>query len=623
MNSARPPRLGLYRRRSARCFLLATLLLVACVRHQEEAPRFTNLILVVIDTLRSDHLSSYGYDRVTAPFLDRLAHEGIRLQGAAASSWTKPSVATLLTGLHPQRHQANTRADVISPELPFLPAILRGQGFSTVGYTANWFTGPSFGFDRGFDRFLQVFPPEGLRAQIYRNPESPDKPHASWATDSALELAQRLRSPFFLSVHYLDPHDPYTPPAAWGDEAGSASGFVQPGDLHPWTATEEQVSQMVDQYDAVISEVDLELQRLFEGLRLAGLLEETLLVVTSDHGEEFLDHGNLTHGKTLFEEVLQVPFVLWSAHGLEPYGSEARFHHVDFLPSALQALGLEVPEGLDGVGRWQDLTAGDLESPKESLHHLDLDSAGALAMVSPPWKLTHHKRVLAKEGEPTATNLLFHLDNDPGERVHAASEADLRDDMLRRLVARHNELASGLEQVERKVFDAKLRRDLAGLGYLAPSTPQEELERRSVPDRLRVFDSRTWGLFAGGSESTHPQGVSSDGRELAQRNARLLRRIEGMGPSTDSHWVLLRPVEATQVIVAGETSKGRGSLACELQIDGTKAELSLDEGPFERRVPLPLTRPFESVVYLDLLCTASDPVNDGSRAFTRLGIRVD
>ncbi len=200
---------------------------------RREPPRFTNLVLIVIDTLRSDHLASYGYDRATAPFLDRLAREGIQLQGVAASSWTKPAVATLLTGLHPQRHRANTSADRLAPSLPFLPEILQRHGFSTVGYTANWFTGPSFGFDRGFDTFLEVWPPEPLRAGMYRNPASPDKPHATWATDSALELARDLEPPFFLSVHYLDPHDPYTPAAAWGDESASAGDFVQPADARP------------------------------------------------------------------------------------------------------------------------------------------------------------------------------------------------------------------------------------------------------------------------------------------------------------------------------------------------------------------------------------------------------
>ena len=195
MSVAAPRRSRRTRFRRAVFGTLAAALLSACADPPPEPPRFTNLVLIVIDTLRSDHLASYGYDRTTAPFLDRLAREGIQLQGVAASSWTKPSVATLLTGLHPAASPGeHPGRSARPPSLPFLPEILQRRGFSTVGYTANWFTGPSFGFDRGFDTFIEVWPPQPLRADIYRNPASPDKPHATWATDSALELARDLQA---------------------------------------------------------------------------------------------------------------------------------------------------------------------------------------------------------------------------------------------------------------------------------------------------------------------------------------------------------------------------------------------------------------------------------------------
>ena len=615
--------------------LAGAVLLAPCARTAPEPPRFANLVLVVIDTLRSDHLAAYGYDRPTAPFLDRLASEGIRLQGSAASSWTKPSVATLLTGLHPQRHQANTRAARLPAALPFLPEILRRHGYSTLGYTGNWFTGPSFGFDRGFDRFLEVWPPEPLRAAMYRNPASPDKPHASWATDSALDLVAGVRSPFFLSVHYLDPHDPYTPPAAWGREPAAPGDFVQPGDLQPWTAEREQIDQLIDQYDAVIREVDGEVRRLLEGLGAGSLLERTLVVVTSDHGEEFLEHGNLTHGKTLFEEVLQVPLLFWSDEGVEPRGWEAPFHHVDLLPTVLQALGLEVPADLDGVGRWRDLAAGNPPAPRgaappaappEDLHHLDLDGNGVLAIVSPPWKLIHQKRARAREGEATATNLLFRLAEDPRERVHREGDAAVREDLLRRLIARHNGLADTAAAVapgtaEPALFDADLRRDLAGLGYLDASTPQEELERRSIPDRLRFFDARTWGLFAGGGAGL-VSSVSAGGDEVARQIARLPRGVASSGPDRALHWVLLRSAGATGVTVAGEIAPGIRRVSCRLALDGVAAVTELTSGPFDWRVPLASGPGAAGRVYVDLSCTAAAG-GDALHGFSRLAVRVD
>jgi arylsulfatase A-like enzyme len=602
--------------------VLAAALLSSCGTPRPEPPRFTNLVLIVIDTLRSDHLASYGYDRPTAPFLDRLAEEGIRLQGMAASSWTKPSVATLLTGVYPQRHGANTRADKLPASVPFLPEILQGRGFSTVGYTANWFTGPSFGFDRGFDTFLEVWPPEPLREQMYRNPASPDKPHATWATDSALELARSLQPPFFLSVHYLDPHDPYTPAAAWGEETAAADGFVQPAELDPRATNEGQTRQLIDQYDAVIREVDDEIARLFEGLRRAGLLEETLWVVTSDHGEEFLDHGNLTHGKTLFEEVLRVPLLFWSSSGLEPQTVGTRFHHVDFLPTVLQALGLEVPEVLDGVGRWSAVSVGAPPQFEESLHHLDLDATAALAMSSPPWKLIHQKRAGAREGEASATNLLFHLDSDPAERVHREDHSAIRESLLRELISRHNGFPGPMEPVESVHFDETMRRDLAGLGYLDTSTPQDDLERRNIPDRLRFHDARTWGLFAGGTESGLVESVSAGRNKLAQQVSRLPVGSDGAGPADALHWALRRPEDATRVMLDGDIARAANPATCQLAIDGVPTIIELEGGPFDQSIPLPASPGGRGVVYLDLSCGESPDAGSRLRDLTQLRVRV-
>ncbi|HEX2224774.1 MAG TPA: sulfatase-like hydrolase/transferase, partial [Thermoanaerobaculia bacterium] len=179
-------------RRLLPLFCCAALFLTGC---GGRAPRFDNLVVVMVDTLRSDHLPSYGYERDTAPYLTRLADEGIQLQGYAVTSWTKPSVASLLTGLHPQRHQAISRSDRLPPEAPYLPEILAGEGMRTAAYIGNLNAGRKWGFDRGFHSFDQA---NGAR-----------KMDGSRVTTRALDLARGLQPPYFLFVHYVDPHDPY------------------------------------------------------------------------------------------------------------------------------------------------------------------------------------------------------------------------------------------------------------------------------------------------------------------------------------------------------------------------------------------------------------------------------
>ena len=157
-----------------------------------------NLVLVLIDTLRRDHLPSYGYPRPTAPFLARLAAQGSIADGVSPTSWTKPAVATVLTGLHPLRHQTFGNLDVLPEEALTLAEMLKAHGYQTLGVTANGFVGSHYGFSQGFDLYFTL-PEQGLgrfepASSVNRIVETRLPP---------------LRPPFFLYVHYLDPHAPY------------------------------------------------------------------------------------------------------------------------------------------------------------------------------------------------------------------------------------------------------------------------------------------------------------------------------------------------------------------------------------------------------------------------------
>ncbi len=405
---------------------------------------FENLLLIVVDTLRSDHLPSYGYPRNTAPFLARLAGEGIQLQGYAVSSWTRPSMATLFTGLYPQRHQAIGREDRLPAGVPFLAQVLESFGFSTSAIVTNGNASRELGFGRGYGAYQEMLPAEKLRAQP--------------VVDAALGMAGGLESPFYLYVHLMDPHDPYAPRAPWG-AARNAEPYLQPQDVFrdQLPLDDEVLSRLVNQYDGEILEMDREIERLITSLRERGALDRTLVVVTSDHGEEFGEHGSLAHGKTVHEEVVQVPFLLWSREGLEPYGSDAGFHQVDFLPTVLEALGVPVPPDIDGVSWWAQIRDRRYRPRKELLFHLELDGYRDLGLAIGAGK------VILRRAAPEA--LFFDLEAGSGERLRTDFGWLTRQRLWRRVRKLNRDLEARSFERQTAEVSGQVREQLEALGY--------------------------------------------------------------------------------------------------------------------------------------------------------------
>ena len=441
------------------------LLAAALVGCSPEPPHFENLVVILVDTLRADHLPCYGYDRDTAPHLCRLAAEGWQLDASPTSSWTKPSVASLLTGVSPQRHQAIGRADSLPVGLPYLPAELAAAGFDTAAYVGNRNVGRKFGFDRGFRRF------EMTRAT--------GKVDGRRVTDEALALLPELEQPFFFYVHYVDPHDPYRPAQAWHDPGTPPDPrpYVQPQRLRsgeePMKA--DTLSRLIDQYDGEIREVDTEIDRLLGALGDRGLLDRTLVVVTSDHGEEFGEHGGLTHGTTLYQELLTVPLIFWTPGGLPAVASRRSFYQLDFRATVLEALGVSAPppESDEGVSRWRELRrGGDLGRSEDRFFHLDLDGRGSVALEHGPAKL------ILDVAAPH--DRLFDLADDPGEQHPETTATPELEELRRRLATHHNRETARAAERRRETLDddpaePAVIRTVRGKGYmLAGDTGAEE-----------------------------------------------------------------------------------------------------------------------------------------------------
>src|SRR5262245_9458043 len=296
-------------------------------------PDSPNVLFIVVDTLRADHLSCYGYTRQTSPRLDRFAQEGALFENAyATSSWTAPSHASLLTGRYPHEHGVETKTPYALSDgrYPTLAEALKERGYRTAAFSANsfWFTRP-MGFGRGFIRFedffqspsdmaLRTFYGRAFEQVVLRRLGIEDFPARKRAADinrSVLRWVDRYREkPFFAFLNYMDTHDPYLPPAPFRGKfsRSPAPGGILNGRLgryHP-PMTPVELQGEIDAYDGAIAYVDDQIGRLLDELRRRAMLDRTVVLVTSDHGESLGERGFLLHANSLYLETIHVPLIL-------------------------------------------------------------------------------------------------------------------------------------------------------------------------------------------------------------------------------------------------------------------------------------------------------------------------
>ena len=290
-----------------------------------------NIIVIVVDTLRADHLSSYGYERDTSPFMDSLATEGVRFENAISpSSWTQPSHASMLTGRYTYEHHAETQP--LDDTYPTIGEAMQASGYRTGAFSANtlFFTRRQ-GFGRGFlhfeDNYLSV-PDAFLNSSLYgylfeyyglrKALNYEGVPYRRLATDinrSALNWIDTNDKPFFVFINYFDVHDPYTPPEPYLSKYGQTQGGLINGFVeryHP-DVTPEQLQSEINAYDSSINYMDDQIKALFAELDSRGELENTIVIITSDHGESLGEHGLLQHSASLYRQEIHVPLIVWGA----------------------------------------------------------------------------------------------------------------------------------------------------------------------------------------------------------------------------------------------------------------------------------------------------------------------
>jgi len=396
-----------------------------------------NIFLIVIDALRPDHLGCYGYKRETSPEIDNIAKEGVMFERVISqSSWTKPSMASLLTSTYPEVHGVTNITDCLSHHDDFLPTILQKVGYITGCIQTNPFLTSPSGFDQGFDHYLELF---DSAPGVY-------KPRVQESIAIVSDwLDQFGNSPFFLYLHLLDTHNPYSPQALY-DIFGPAEK---------------------DRYDGEILCVDNHIGIIRELLFQKGLGEKTVFIITADHGEEFEEHGSRFHAKHLYEEVLRVPLIISSPDVL-PSGlsvtSQAR--SIDIVPTILELLGLPLTENHQGETLCAFLNT---ESTSDRL---------AISQIGSSDSKTTDKLISVNDGkfkliwnQKDDSKKLYNLESDQGECKNAINQ---QPKVARDLHSHAEELVSReggnafhyKKKSKQEQFDEDLLLRLKGLGYI-------------------------------------------------------------------------------------------------------------------------------------------------------------
>ena len=486
-----------------RCFL-ALLCTLGC-GFGEPSPTAKTVLLISVDTLRADHLGFYGYPLPTSPELDRLAEQGIVFEDASSTSpWTLPAHASLLTGLTPATHGVTTWKTPLPADTPTLVHLLETAGFETGAIaTTIWLERSRFGLTESFDRYLEMKPAADRR--------SPNR----WVSDEALRwIRERDGEPLFLFLHFYDVH------ADYASEEEYEQIFVEPysgqADGTGWqlllSNLEDEFLELCQEnfdpskcrfgsperprlidrsveriyfdaadtrhlralYDAGIRQIDAEIGRLVGILRAERRLDETLLIVTSDHGEEFMEHGRVDHFITMHQEVLRVPLLIRGPGIPRGVRVPAPVSLIDLAPTIVEVLGYDAPSYLEGIDLSPLWTARSPDAARRVFDNrlLHGEASGGLTLsdiepgIFPIYRSVRRGNFKLIDNTQWKRPALYDLSRDPGEANDLASrEPELARELTALLRPHPDSHVEGIESTE---LDAESKEALSSLGYLLP-----------------------------------------------------------------------------------------------------------------------------------------------------------
>lgn len=442
----------------------------------DQRPDRPNILLILVDTLRADHVGCYGYGRPTTPAIDSVAAEGVRFrETVAAASWTMPSLATMFTGVPPAAHGVTGPNSLVSDRLTTLAAELRKAGYQTAGVTSNPMANRTFGYARGFEFYDDYTVSLGADLDLFSDAATGRGVNQTMTSDvvnrAALSWLNKRRKPdqpFFLFLLYFDPHADYVPPREYAQRftdsnyKGSQSGLNMNA-LRGKPLPAEDIKYLQGLYDAEIRYTDDRIARMLQELKNKNLYNNTLTVIVSDHGEEFWEHGSCTHGATLYEECVMVPWVM-RLPGKVSAGSvfDRQVSHLDLMPTILGLAGCAVPTQCGGRDLSRFVATGETGTLPETPAYMET------RIETPVTGLRTHTRKLIRHGDDRRE--LFVLTEDPRERQNLAGGEKARDfaPLIEDLDRREQALRKTAEALGRPVkpqLDARLIQQLRSIGY--------------------------------------------------------------------------------------------------------------------------------------------------------------
>jgi arylsulfatase A-like enzyme len=478
-----------------------TLIAGGCARHAPPpAPR--NILLITIDTLRSDRVGAYGNPRVRTPTLDRLAQEGVLFSDANAQiPSTLPSHASILTGRYPTGHGVHDNGVYsLAPSETTLAEILSEAGFTTGAFVSAFVLDRRFGIDQGFAAFGDRME-DPLHGGVSQVPaEAREKnPVAAWWIDAWYGPYQRRgestvheaiawldsaavpnAAPFFLWVHLFDPHEPYAPPAPFtrihdpsyaGAMDGTGETFHRESEAG--RVSERDVGHMRARYDAEVAYTDRCLGELLDALAARGLLSQTLLAVTADHGEGLGEHDYyFEHGSRLWEPLLRIPLVLCGPGVPRGRIVAGRVRSIDITPTLLAPIGIAPPAGIDGLSLWPRIEGDGSEvasyAETQCRQQAMPVAESVRALSSGRWKLLVSSPRDPSDAQTPPRIELFDLSVDAGEsRSVVAERKRVADELLAQLVGIvRSEPSDSARGISTQAMDEETIAKLRALGYV-------------------------------------------------------------------------------------------------------------------------------------------------------------
>jgi arylsulfatase A-like enzyme len=439
-----------------------------------------NVLLIGIDTLRADHVGCLGYKRDTTPTLDRLAREGILCtRTLSTSGWTLPSVMSVMTSLYPDVHRTCKSDRRLPQEITTLAEVLKADGYATVGFISNPIIDGRYGFSDGFDLYDDFTVTVDSALDIFERHDTVNSVQYLAATSRLLTrtavkwLDRNSDKPFFMFVFYIDPHYDYIPPVPYDTmfdpnyEGGMNGRGMKNEPLHSQRPSDRDLRHLLALYDGEIRYTDDCVADLLQAFAKSGVLKNTVVVVFGDHGDEFYEHGSTTHDRTLYDEILHVPLVLWWPDRF-PAGRriEAVTSQVDIMPTILDYLNAPYEGPMQGASL-RPLVEGKAERLHDTVW-AELNSWIHVQAITDG----HHKLI---RNMKSGVWELYDLQRDSQERTNLYDQASATDVQLAMMTEWQNRmkgnetlaenLARGSE-VEKVPLDEQQILRLKTLGYV-------------------------------------------------------------------------------------------------------------------------------------------------------------